>query len=67
MTSRPYPPNPTLRGLVLLALKRQHPIYQYVAEQNGVAVIGYHEHYMFHHMMGLVEYDSNGAAVRMVL
>ena len=58
------PIEPTLLDLVQLVLKRQHPVMQYIAEQNGVTV-HIHEH-ATPRPWG-IEYDGNGAACRLYL
>ena len=59
------PTEPTLFDLVQLVLKRQHPVMQYIAEQNGVKV---HVHlHALPRRLWNIEYDSSGMACRLYL
>lgn len=52
------PETPTLGDVVTLALKRQHPQYQYLAEQNGLVVQSYRERFSYAQQTERVAYGS---------
>ncbi|GAB3497044.1 hypothetical protein GCM10027341_16760 [Spirosoma knui] len=60
------PHQPTMRDVVSLALKRQHPVIEYVVEQKGVLVTGYYEQYTFQQMMSCIEYSSDRVSKRII-
>ncbi|QHV99250.1 hypothetical protein [Spirosoma endbachense] len=59
------PSSPTLRDLVMLAIKRLHPAMQYIAELNGIRV-WYHEQWALHQVWGCIEFGPDGVAKRIV-
>lgn len=61
------PAHPTLQDVVELALRRQHPVMQYIAEQNGIVVEGYFELNSLAQGLACIEYGPDGMAKRLLL